>query len=330
MQSYTILGLSNPEKWLVDAKEALNSSHGFRDVLSTISSSANDDIDKILWEESCYELSNEIFDPRIALLSTWKRYNYALKNNGISEQGKGYFLETKMNNFLLSHGFIRSRYWWSKKTQINTTWIDGAAIERTIKELWSESFEQIEKWLADLLLYMNHDYTIHQLWLNTKKDGVVNPIDIILLDHIDTNILSNAIKPGTTEICAAMFHKDILEEANSLGYPVYKNIIRAAVQICERVKDIDDKNLKKYWNNLLRYSLFPSINPDYPEIKQLQEKYPELVLTPNRWSNAIHTPYIISKTWSKVSVHELRKAVINDLNDTIPQWNQTISLLEKK
>jgi len=329
MNSYTILGLSDPDKWLQNAYKTLNQEPKFRETLENIKPWANNDIDNILWVESCHDIPCNIFDPRIAVLSTQKRDKKLLRYYHINEQWKDY-LETTSAWYNFGHWFIRTTQHERNKKELNTAWIDFWVIKTTIQSIWKENFRELEQAIWNLFLYMNHDYSIHQLWLNTKIDEIVHPIDIILQKHIDMWILSLWVKNDTTEIIAAIFHKDLLEQFQTLGYGISENIIASAQSICKYIDQIDKPHIKKYWNNILKYTLFASISPDHTAILEIKSQYPNIDLNPNRWWIAIHTPEIISKSGEKIWIRELRDVVIQDLNNTIPTGAQTELLLWAK
>jgi len=317
MNTYTILGLSDHEKWLENTQKALNSPACFRKKLEKIKIWANHDIDTILWKESCFDFLHNVFDPRIAVLSDQKRNTYTLKRYWLTEKWVNGFLEGSIAGFNFSHWFTRNNTIQIDQKTINTIWIDFSAINETKRNIWEWSFKEFEQALGGLFLYMNHDYTMHQLWLNTKKNNISNPIDKTLLKYISMERLSLRVKSNTTEICAAIFHKDILEEVQWLGYPIYEKIIQYARIMCNSISNFNDANIRKYWINILRYVLFPSIKPNHPYIVELQEQYPDINLTPSRWWAAIHTPYITTKKDKKIDITELRKTVIYDLNNNI-------------
>ena len=304
-----ILGLSNPEKWIQQAKQALTSQNSLYHSIRV----AKKDVCDILWNiDNPYRAG---FEQPVMLIRQDEETDKMMKDQGIRCSRNTGLFNRSVWWYSFSHKFV-SLTWLPQS--LATVHIGGKAIDSSISELWVKWFRTLEKALWTLYTYTNHDYTMHRNGLAIRDDIWVN------------NIISNRVnlsfwKAGKQEIASALFHRDMIDEAQERGMKIYESIEKQAMLALTQIDKIQDDQLKRYWLMVVKYPLFSLVDPTTPEddtdssssqqiVNRLRQAFPSLNLISTQWGKEVHRKtldikinYYFRPQYQDISVRDLRQ-----------------------
>jgi len=251
---------------------------------------------------------------------------------------------TFMNNsyawYSFEHSFLEKRWYTNsvaKTYYIGCVYIDEWALHKTIWEIWERDFKVLEKSLGAVFALMNHDATTHRFW-------VAIPVNKIWGNELLQNQLwmeawiekwKNGMKKyNPQEVASAMFHRDMFEEIDELWIPLKDFIIKQAYIYCSIIDNIQDWDVKAYWNKVLNYALLSLLNPEGPEVWTLQLLYPELKFKHTKWSELIHRKNlncsIIWVNWEKkwtIPLRDIRSNMMPFYQKQLPSIQKHLAQL---
>jgi len=252
LRNLRILGLSDREQWLKNANKCLHSNWNLpRAIRFTHSNALNvlGDLSKPI---------DEYFEAPVLLVTQDRdESNMDIKmfNHGLVYSRNEDLFDTSVWGYSFSHRFIKLRK--GEGYTLSSIHIDEYAIHDTIDAIWIESFKKLEKSLWALYLYANHDYSMHRygMWLSYDPLAINN----IFKDYFENNLPKWIA--WSTELCSAMFHRDMLEDMSEKGLPIYESIEKQARVTLGEIEKLENPELKKYWMMVIKYPLFSIIDP---------------------------------------------------------------------
>jgi len=319
-----ILWLSNPKQGLNQAKLALENSNTLPVVLWVVSNKAR----AILWNTD--NPVSEIFESSTLLVRDDDMLSSLLEENGLHIEVDDIF-NFERDWYSFSHTFIQSESesydglnnYDEELPLMSCLKINGKAIDETMEILGEAWFKRLEKSLWALMAYTNHDYTMHRFWIVLEQDS--GGIDTSLNERIQWNI-----PWGNSELTAAIFHRDLLDEMQESGIDIYSSIQHQASVFLGEINKIPNLELQKFWITLLKYPLFSLVNPEdnstdsWKIIESLKTDFPKLNLDPTRWGKAIHRENATLLLWGSttevnIPIRNLRKIVHTWLQEADPE-----------
>jgi len=241
------------------------------------------------------------------------------------------FFYKRFGRYLFQHTFFKRDNAQGMENKMQSIWcirIDHKVIAASIEELKIETFKQLEKSFWAVFALMNHDATMHRFW-------VAIPADTTWANKLLKNQLwfERGIARNTSwaeihspqEIASATFHRDIFDEIDELWVPLKEFLLYQTCLILEIISEIQDSEIKNYWNQVLKYPLMSLINPESEEIQRLKIQYPLMDFNSTHWAELIHKKELeINAIWEngmrefRVPVRDLRKVMMPYYHNQTP------------
>ncbi len=188
--------------------------------------------------------------------------------------------------------------------------IDDSVINKTKEELWNHKLKTLEKAIWYLYTLSNHDSSIHSTGFVVDHDN---------FQYANT-VSQEAFTNYNAEELAIMFHKDYFKKLCNWT-KLKKKLLLKVEDIFKIISQIQDSDIKYYWNQILKNSLFMLIDPEDEDLKDIKKLYPSLNLESTYYISKLHKDKLVSSyTYKDIPISELSKVTINSMKSKWIPW----------